>query len=68
MYIMKIYLSHYQRCYISKLPKVHPEAGKGERCRICQSPVVFDRDLSILSKSNFTNVRDQNGVISEEHK
>lgn len=60
---MKIDLSHYQRCYISKLPKAHPEAGKGEHCRICQIQVVFDRDLFILSKVNFTNVRGQIGLF-----
>lgn len=51
-------LSHYQRPYISKLPKACP-AAEGELCRMCQSQVVFDRALSIFSKTNFIKVRDQ---------
>lgn len=34
-------------------------ADKRELCRMCQGQVVFDSDLSILSKASFTNVRDQ---------
>lgn len=61
-----MYLSLYQRSYISKLPKACPIADKGELCRMSQSQVVFDRALSILSKTNFYKSERSNSVISEK--
>ena len=38
-------------------------ADKGELCRMCQTQVVFDRGLSILSKTSFINERDQQSYL-----